>query len=264
MNLKKKKGGGSNWMDTYGDMVTLLLCFFVLLYSISTVTEDKWIALVQSFNPKATPTVTATTGNEGPTADENEDPGQPPITQEQVEQQMEDLFKQLQSYVNEQGIQNNISVTKGPGYVFVSFDQTVFFDGDVYTLRPESYPVLEAVSGMLRSVAPSIDEIQILGHTAQGNPRRPNEDTFDRFLASNRATVVTVEIQKNIKDVLNPGRIVSVGYGQHRPIGDNQDSEGRKPNRRVEMIVAGKNVNSEFGDSIKQYYSLRDGTSPLS
>ena len=44
-SLKKKKsgGGGANWMDTYGDMVTLLLCFFVLLYSISSIDEQKWM-----------------------------------------------------------------------------------------------------------------------------------------------------------------------------------------------------------------------------
>ena len=50
---KKKPENGSNWMDTYGDMVTLLLCFFVLLYSISSVDQSKWIKLVESFNPDA-------------------------------------------------------------------------------------------------------------------------------------------------------------------------------------------------------------------
>ena len=55
--MKKRKkgggGGGANWMDTYGDMVTLLLCFFVLLYSISTLDQSKWIMIVKSFNPDA-------------------------------------------------------------------------------------------------------------------------------------------------------------------------------------------------------------------
>ena len=49
---KKPEELGS-WMDTYGDMVTLLLCFFVLLYSMSSVDQSKWKLLVQSFNPSA-------------------------------------------------------------------------------------------------------------------------------------------------------------------------------------------------------------------
>lgn len=56
MGKRKKSsggGGGANWMDTYGDLVTLLLCFFVLLYSISTVDQAKWVQIVKSFNPDA-------------------------------------------------------------------------------------------------------------------------------------------------------------------------------------------------------------------
>lgn len=49
MKRKKGGGGGANWMDTYGDMVTLLLCFFIMLYSMSTINEEKWQQFVQSF-----------------------------------------------------------------------------------------------------------------------------------------------------------------------------------------------------------------------
>ena len=45
MSRQKKGGGGEDcgsWMDTYGDMVTLLLCFFVMLYSMSTLNQQKW------------------------------------------------------------------------------------------------------------------------------------------------------------------------------------------------------------------------------
>ena len=48
-------------MDTYGDMVTLLLCFFVLLYSMSTISEEKYKAIVLSFNPNAVETLPAPT-----------------------------------------------------------------------------------------------------------------------------------------------------------------------------------------------------------
>ena len=82
MKKKKSGGGGANWMDTYGDMVTLLLCFFVMLYSMSTLDKEKWIALVQSFNP--TEEVTET---QPPSASGGEGTG----TQEDIDQDMEEL-----------------------------------------------------------------------------------------------------------------------------------------------------------------------------
>ena len=62
-------------MDTYGDMVTLLLCFFVLLYSMSTISEENWKAIVQSFNPTAVEDPRVTTGAGGPDADNEGESG---------------------------------------------------------------------------------------------------------------------------------------------------------------------------------------------
>ena len=100
MALKKKKGGGggANWMDTYGDMVTLLLCFFVLLYSMSTISEDKWKAIVQSFNPKAVVTTTDPSGMGGPFADPDVGDKNPGLSdQEAVENRSEEHTSELQS-----------------------------------------------------------------------------------------------------------------------------------------------------------------------
>ena len=62
-----------------------------------------------------------------------------------------------------------------------------------------------------------------------------NNVTADRFLASNRATVVTIYLQE--KDIIDPARLVSVGYGEWRPVSSNDTSAGRAENRRVELIV---------------------------
>jgi len=259
MKLKKKSGGGgASWMDTYGDMVTLLLCFFVLLYSMSTIDENKWKALVQSFNPNAVPSGVVDVGGSGPSADADLGAGVDPATkQQQVDQAMDELYEQLKSYADSSQQGANIEVTKGDGYVFVSFNDAVFFFGDSYTLRPDGVSVLSAVSEILSRAEPYIDEVRVLGHTAQALPDTPNNPSNDRFLASNRATVATVYLQEH--STIDGARIVSVGYGQHRPVDSNATEETRSHNRRVELAITGYNVMDQLGDSIQQYQTMRVG-----
>lgn len=245
MRKKRGGGGGANWMDTYGDMVTLLLCFFVMLYSMSTMDKAKWVALVESFNPDA-----VTEQNPGGHEISN-------VTQEQVDADIEELYQSMKDYVEKENLSSEISITKGSGYVFVSFDNTVFFDGDSYTLRDDGKAVLDQVANSIAQVSESIDEIRVLGHTAQEVPDSPNDPAVDRFLATNRAAVVTVYLQE--KNIIDPSRLVSVGYGQWRPVAENNDAAGRAQNRRVELLVTGLDVENSMGDDITQYYTMRSG-----
>lgn len=253
--MKKKSkggGGGANWMDTYGDMVTLLLCFFVLLYSMSTISEEKYKAMVMSFNPDAAETLKETSGDEGPNADPNTEEGSGmSITQEQVEADMESLYQELKDYVSREGAQSSISVTHGNGKVYVSFNQAVFFDGEKWALRQESKPILDVVSKMLSDVEESIEEVRITGHTAQGNPNIPNDPVVDRVLSAQRAANVLAYIQT--KSTLDPARMISEGCGQWRPVASNDTSEGRAQNRRVEMMVSGRNLTDEISPGVQHY-----------
>jgi len=269
MKMKKRSsGGGANWMDTYGDMVTLLLCFFVLLYSMSTIDSEKWKSIVQSFNPNAMRTQSVTPGGEGPNADIDEGQGGPIPTPEQeltpeeqqaeVDAAIDALYEALKQYAEESEAGANIEVTKGDSYVFVSFNDAVFFDGNSYVLREDGEGVLTSVAEILDKAAPYIDEIRVMGHTAQAEDNTPNNPYKDRMLSSQRATVATWYIQEHARG-LDPARIVSVGYGQHRPVAPN-DSEHRYQNRRVEIVVTGFNLLDELGDSIEQYESIRTGT----
>ncbi|MBP1757801.1 MAG: motB [Firmicutes bacterium] len=250
---KKRKSGGANWMDTYGDMVTLLLCFFVLLYSMSTLDQQKWIQLVRSFNPDAIPEITEMQGNDGPIAD----PAQP------SEDDIDLLFQELQEYIAAQNAQDSMSVTQGDGYVFLSLNDAVFFDGDSYVLRNEGKLVLDAVGAMLGSVSDSIDELRILGHTAQAEPNRLNDPMVDRMLSTNRANRVLVYLQglESMKG-LHPARMIAQGHGQWRPISSNDTGAERARNRRVEIIVTGRNVDNTLRDSLDQYYTDRNTDRP--
>ena len=269
MKKRNKGGGGASWMDTYGDMVTLLLCFFVLLYSMSTISEDKWKALVQSFNPNAVPTMMDPQGNDGPSADEqqveageNLQLGEDKILeQEKIDSSIEKLFQDLKAYVMEAGLAESIPVTKGDGYVFISFTDAVFFDGDSYDLRDDGKNILDDVGEIIGSAGSAIDELRVLGHTAQAYVDKANNVTVDRFLASNRATVVLVYLQQ--MGILDPARMISMGFGQWRPVASNDSAENRAKNRRVELIVTGKDVLNTMGDQIEQYYTQRGTKTPL-
>ena len=257
MALKKKKGGGeggANWMDTYGDMVTLLLCFFVLLYSMSTISEDNWKAIVQSFNPTAVEDIRATTGAGGPDADNTGETGHESVEemQEQVEQDMQSLLQAIQEFVQQQNLQDAVTVSQDGGKIFITFSQSVFFDGESAVIRKEAYPILDGVSDMLSSVAESLDEVRVQGHTARAG-QGPNNVVNDRTLSSNRAANVIVYIQQH--SVVPPSCLVSEGFGEWRPVAPNDTAENRAKNRRVEMIVSGRDIEAEMEEQggIQQY-----------
>ena len=106
---------------------------------------------------------------------------------------------------------------------------------------------------MLSEAAPSIDEVRVLGHTAQGNPHRPNNVKVDRTLSSQRATNVIIYVQENSS--VDPARLISEGIGQWRPVATNQTSEGRAQNRRVEMVISGRDLEAELSGDIQKYYT---------
>ena len=259
---EKSSGGGANWMDTYGDMVTLLLCFFVLLYSISSVDENKWMALVKSFNPDASPTAVEESGSQGP-ADEAsegmsiEESEEALAEQAEIDRAIEQLYQALVDYEQQSELGASIETTRGDGYVFISFDDAVFFAGERYDLLEQGQEVLADLCAIFDTAADSIDEIRVMGHTAQLRDNQENRVENDRFLSSNRATNATIFIQEN--SAITGARILSEGYGQHRPIDDNSTAEGKGHNRRVEIIITGRDVLSGAGSSVEQYYTQRSG-----
>ena len=262
MKRKKSSGGGANWMDTYGDMVTLLLTFFVLLYSMSTISEDKWKAIVQSFNPNSIMLEDASVvgGHEGPSSDP-EDLGMPSMLlqqqQDAIDQILEELYEQIKSYVDSNGLSESVELIRGDGYVFITFNDAVFFAGDSPVLLPLGQEVLTAVSDAFTVAKDAIDEVRIMGHTAQGDPNRPNRVDVDRTLSSNRAANAVIFIQEHSE--VDPARLVSMAFGQWRPVDLNDTEEERSHNRRVEILVTGKDLFNEMGDSIQQYTSIREG-----
>ena len=251
-NRKKSGNGGANWMDTYGDMVTLLLCFFVLLYSMSSIDSEKWELIVKSFNPDAKELSQIVINQE---QNNYEHSVEGSMDSPEIVDDFDKLYYTLSEYVSENDLSGDIELSRGDGFTFITFRDNVFFDGDSFVLKEEGKVVLDEFCNAITDAVDSIQEIQILGHTSQARPDMPNEPVSDRFLSSNRATEVLLFIQQ--KNIIDPSKLVSCGYGQFRPISSFDTRESRAKNRRVEILIT---KTDSVVKSLDDYYSEVYGT----
>ncbi len=274
------EGGGANWMDTYGDMVTLLLTFFVLLYSFSTIDAGKWNEIVESFTgapPKQT-VVTADVGNDPafkfikPIAQIN------PKAQKKAEQQKEEeAIAALTAAMND-----------GYAMVMTSEELSMLISSPVYRAVEEQfgdlYDSLQSyikANGMENMLYLDRDTQSIYlrvtsgllfdsGHAELREEAKLTLDELEGVFAQSLNAIEDINIEGHTDTVpINNARfrdnrqlsserannvaryfeakgniphrmILGVGYGEYRPIDTNETEEGKQNNRRVEFVLRKK------------------------
>lgn len=226
------------WKDTYGDMVTLLLCFFVLLYSMSSVNSEKWEKFVQAFNPgEDTNQVVMVPGADPgdqtvqgdiPNDSSNIDPT------DEYPSSFDELYQALKEYVEQNSMQDTIEISGEDGIVYIRYQNSLFFEPDRATLLPDSYPSLEFLGNSLKKLEDELWLISISGHTAKVPGASQLEGT-NWELSSRRAAAVAMYLEGT--SGINARLIRPIGFGGNYPIESNDTSEGRARNRRVEMVI---------------------------
>lgn len=227
----QQEGGGDSWMNTYADMVTLLLCFFVLLYSMSTIDAEKYHAIANAFSAKDIAELPESlVGNNETMEEQYSYPGPGGI-----EGGIAGAMDSLNEYIKEQNLQDYIEVYHGDGYEFVRFKDNLMFSGNSYKLLEKSKFLLDAFCTAITPFTNEIQELRIMGHTTQANAFENKDVEGDRYLSSNRANAVLNYIYA--KNILPPERLIAIGYGQHHPIAGFDTEENRAKNRRVEIVI---------------------------
>lgn len=234
-----EEGGGDSWLNTYADMVTLLLTFFAVLLSMSSTDEAKFNAFIESFSvlPKEVLEEVIRSGDQKE-ADQNEE-GEPYVSG------LNELYLSIKEYVETHNQTAAVDVsTNGQDVVKVKFNSLLFFQPDEYTLLPSSEPTLSFVGDALKSNESKIRSINVCGHTADIEGTGGYSDKSEWFLSSERAATVVRYFDEN--KGIDPIKLISLGYGGKWPIEDNMTEEGREKNRRVELIIVGVDSTTDF------------------
>ena len=229
---------GGSWMDTYGDMVTLLLTFFIMLYSMSNLDAQKWTIFVKSIptmqNQESENITINSQMSDTPDADST---GQE-IAQEDLQtEDINKLYLTIAESLNQAGVKD-ATVIRGDDYTYVSFANNVFFGANSSVLTWEGQEVLYSFAKAIAPAAGGIEQINIMSHTAKvtdNSQTDPKTIRKDRILSAMRSAEACIYLQK--QGVIDPKKLVDISYGEYRPIADNSTEEGRIKNRRIEFLL---------------------------
>lgn len=246
------------WKDTFADLMNLLLCFFVLLFSMSVIEEEKFEQVAQSLNSAFSifsggaqavgDGILISNGmsqlNEldkyinstGKTAENEEEATDFDELQNKVEEaQMkasEELAEQVAEAVSENNLNGEIDIEFTSQYVQLTLNGSILFDSGSVELKSAALPVLDKVGVILERYASSVIEIE--GHT-DNVPMSGAKYSNNDELSSGRALAVFNYLLDNTN--LDPAMLKHSGRGEYMPIADNSTPEGRAKNRRVEIRI---------------------------
>nr|WP_300090059.1 flagellar motor protein MotB [Sedimentibacter sp.] len=247
---KRDSSGGASWLETYSDMVTLLLTFFIMLYAMSTIDAQKYAMIVEAFS-KGTEVeediedLSGTGQMDGGSIE----------VEEAEEEDVDQLYEMLKSYVDENNLNESVEISKSEEYVFIRFSDNITFKGYSNNLNQSGKDILDVLANGLSLVDEYVEEVIIAGHTAEVEKDKSN---IDRALSTDRANAVLQYLES--KNVINPAKYLAIGYGLYSPIADNSTPEGRAKNRRVEIFISRKGHPVSYTEIIKDTINGDDNT----
>lgn len=163
-----------------------------------------------------------------------------------IDSMIEELFEEITSMLQTEGLSDSVSATLDGGKIYLNFTDTTFFGPNSPVLLPAALPILDEMSELFQNSADAIDEIRVQGHTAQARANEPNTVRGDRELSAGRANNVVIYIQEQTDwQILDPAKLRAEGLGQWFPIAPNDSEEHKAQNRRVEIIISGRNLEEE-------------------
>lgn len=248
--------GAPAWMATFGDLMNLLLCFFVLLFSLSSVDSTKYEELVTSFSNR----FSVLSGGEksigegklissgatqlnnldkyisdmGKAVENDSTEEMDPLNElrEQQEKLTQEMYEDISQIIEKNNMEDYVALSSNSPYVKLSLDGAILFDSGKAEIKKGALPILNKVGDILKIY--NKYKIEIEGHT-DNIPISNNQYRNNLRLSTDRACYVLEYLL--LEKGLDPRTLSSSGRAEYEPIASNSTAEGRAKNRRVEIKI---------------------------
>lgn len=231
---EKNNKGAPPWMTTFSDLMSLLLTFFILLYSMSSIDAIKFKSISQSLQGVLSG-LGYTKIVDGPSQDmEIPSDIETPLGEDKEDTLMQnilDVYNLVQDYVDAQGLDANVTVDMDKRGVFVDIKEAILFEPGSAEIKEDGLKVLERLKGIFNDFD---NEIVIEGHT-DDVPMNTPQFPSNWELSTGRAVAVLRYLAE--EGDIEPTRLAATGYGEYRPIVPNDSVENRASNRRVNILI---------------------------
>lgn len=246
MPRRKKKGDDVNtngWMDTYADTITLLLTFFILLYSISAVDSEKLKQLNQALQSSLKGNTEVSEVKDIKDLEvKTKDP-------KSGNTEYEDLAKKLNSTIEKNGLTEVIKLRKEDRGIVLQLDETILFEPGKADLKENNKEVLETITTIINE---HDNDVLIEGHT-DNVPMNNKEFASNWELSAARAlSAVTYFVHDK---QIDPMRFSVKGYGEYKPLVPNDTPENRAINRRIDILMVEQKVKGDKDTQANQKQS---------
>jgi len=193
------------WIFTYGDLVTLLLCFFILLFSMCKMDIEKFKDVAQSFKPTPAGSPFMLEGNDA-------------------------IIKNIAEQIESSELSEEAAVTVEDRGVVVSFNARALFASGSSELTEIAKKELGKFSKLWYSLP---NKLLVEGHTDNNIETLPENMTFWKLSAFRSSAVARYLVDEGV----DAAKVTIKGYGQYRPAFLNSIPEQQEKNNRVEIIM---------------------------
>jgi len=232
------------WLITYADLITLLMVFFVVMWSISRADAAKFASVAKSLNvafgtPKGSVVPMPATGTSRSSKDAPKNAAAAAPADDRrggstgEKTQLQKVAEEIQEMIRERGLQDLIALDGSADgrKLTIRLRDSVLFDRGGAVLTPQAQDLILRLGSVLRDIGM---RVSVSGHT-DDIPIRSGAYASNWQLSTARSTAV---IEYLIEHMAFPPQLLSAsGYGEYHPIVPNDSVENRAKNRRVEFVI---------------------------